>query len=401
MASDVLQPSQGLVAYRRVLGAPRVRPLVAFGLLARMPIGMGAVALILFVHGQTGSFGGAGVVAGAYTIGLGITGPTLARLIDRRGSRLVIVPGALLVMAAMVAVVLLGEAGAGTGPLVLAGFLAGAGSTPIGGILRQRWPELVGPAELPTAYALDAVMIEVVFVSGPLLAGILAATAGPAEGLIVAGVLGIVGSVGFARLSTVRPGGDPGAERHWLGALASPHLRFLVLSNLPLAATFGVLDVTLPAFGAHHGATALGGPFAAALALGSGIGGLAFGARPGIFGPPRRSLIVLAVLMVLTCLPLPVATGVPEMFVFAALAGLTIAPQVTVRNQIVQNTLVAGTATEAFTWLALAITVGASIGSALVGPLVETAGWRAGALVAVALPAAAALVVFARRDLIE
>jgi len=401
MASDALQATQGLAAYRRVLGAPRVRPLVAFALLARMPIGMGAVALILFVHGQTGSFGGAGVVAGAYTIGLGITGPTLARLIDRRGSRLVIVPGALLVMAAMVAVVLLGEAGAGTVPLVLAGFLAGAGSTPIGGILRQRWPELVGPAELPTAYALDAVMIEVVFVSGPLLAGILAATVGTAEGLIVAGVLGIVGSVGFARLSTVRPGGDPDAERHWLGALASPHLRLLVLSNLPLAATFGVLDVTLPAFGAHHGATALGGPFAAALAFGSGVGGIAYGARPGVFGPPRRSLIVLAALMVLTCLPLPAATGVPEMFVFAALAGLTIAPQITVRNQVVQRTLVAGTATEAFTWLALATTVGASIGSALVGPLVEAAGWRAGAVVAVALPAAAALVVFARRDLIE
>ena len=401
MASDVLQPSQGLAAYRRVLGAPRVRPLVACALLARMPIGMGAVALILFVHGQTGSFGAAGVVAGAYTIGLGITGPTLARLIDRRGSRLVIVPGALLVMAALVAVVALGEAGAETVPLVIAGFLAGAGSTPIGGILRQRWPELVGPGELPTAYALDAVMIEVVFVCGPLLAGILAATAGPAEGLIVAGVLGIVGSVGFARLSTVRPGGDPGAGRHWLGALASPQLRLLVLSDLPLAGTFGVLDVTLPAFGAHHGAAALGGPFAAALALGSGVGGLAYGARPGIFGPPRRSLIVLGGLMVVTCLPLPAATGVPEMFVFAAIAGVTLAPQITVRNQVVQSTLVAGTATEAFTWLALATTVGASIGSALVGPLVEAAGWRAGAVVAVALPAAAALVVFARRDLIE
>jgi MFS family permease len=401
MASDtVVPPSQGLAAYRRVLAAPHVRPLVIFALLARMPIGMGAVALILFVHGQTGSFGEAGVVAGAYTIGLGITGPTLARLIDRRGSRLILVPGALIVMAAMVAVVLLGEAGAGTVPLVLAGFLAGAGSTPIGGILRQRWPDLVGSAELPTAYALDAVMIEVVFVSGPLLAGVLAATTGPAEGLIVAGVLGIVGSVGFARISTVRPGGDPGAERHWLGALASPHLRLLVVSDLPLAATFGALDVTLPAFGAHHGAAALGGPFAAALAFGSGVGGIAYGARPGIFGPPRRSLILLGGLMVLTCLPLPAATGVPEMFVFAAIAGITLAPQITVRNQVVQNTLVAGTATEAFTWLALATTIGASIGSALVGPLVEAAGWRAGAFVAVALPAVATLVVFARRDLI-
>jgi MFS family permease len=402
MASDtVVQPSQGLGAYRRVLAAPRVRPLVVFALLARMPIGMGAVAVILFVHGQTGSFGEAGVVAGAYTVGLGITGPSVARFIDRHGSRLVIVPGAFVVMAAMVALVVLGEAGAGTMPLVLAGFLAGAGSTPIGGILRQRWPDLVAPAELPTAYALDAVMIEVVFVSGPLLAGVLAAAVGAAEGLLAAGVLGIVGSVGFARLSTVRPGGDPGAERHWLGALASPHLRLLVLSDLPLAGTFGALDVTLPAFGAHHGAAALGGPFAAALAFGSGVGGIAYGLRPGAFGPPRRALILLGGLMVLTCLPLPAATSIPEMFVFAAVAGVTLAPQITVRNQVVQNTLVAGTATEAFTWLALATTVGASIGSALVGPLVQAAGWRAGALVAVALPAVATLVVFARRGLIE
>jgi MFS family permease len=402
MASDATAPpSQGLAAYRRVLSAPRVRPLVTFALLARMPIGMGAVAIILFIHGQTDSFGIAGGVAGAYTIGLGITGPSVARFIDRHGSRFVIVPGALLVMAAMGALVVLGEAGAGTVPLVAVGFLAGAGSTPIGGIFRQRWPELVGPAELPTAYALDAVMMEVVFISGPLLAGILAATAGAAEGLLVAGVLGIVGSVGFARLSTVKPGGDPGAERHWLGALASPHLRLLVLSDLPLAGTFGALDVMLPAFGAHHGAAALGGPFAAALAFGSGVGGIAYGARPGILGPPRRALIVLSGLMVLTCLPLPAATGIPEMFVFAALAGVTLAPQITVRNQVVQSTLVQGTATEAFTWLALATTIGASIGSALVGPLVEAAGWRAGAVVAVVLPAVATLIVIVRRDLIE
>src|ERR1700761_8001926 len=196
MASDTVQPSQGLAAYRRVLAAPHVRPLVVLTLLARMPIGMGAVAVILFVHGVTGSFGIAGGVAGAYTIGLGITGPSVARFIDRHGSRLVIVPGALLVMAAMVALVVLGEAGAGTVPLVLVGFIAGGGSTPIGGIFRQRWPELVDPAELPTAYALDAVMMEVVFISGPLLAGILAATVGAAEGLVVAGARRLLGSVG-------------------------------------------------------------------------------------------------------------------------------------------------------------------------------------------------------------
>ena len=133
--------------------------------------------------------------------------------------------------------------------------------------------------------------------------------------------------------------------------------------------------------------------------LAAGIAQQRIGILPGFL--LEALLVLLGALMFLTCLPLPAATGVPEMFVFAAIAGVTLAPQVTVRNQVVQNTLVAGTATEAFTWMALATTIGASIGSALVGPLVQAAGWRAGALVAVALPAVATLVVFARRDLIE
>jgi MFS family permease len=400
MAADTTQSTAGLAAYRRIFAAPGVRALVLFSLVARIPVGMGGVAIILFVHSRTGSFGDAGIVAGAYTVGVGLTGPPLARLIDRRGSKLVLVPGSIVVAAAMAALAVLGEVGAGIVPLILAAFVAGGGSTPIGGVLRQRWVEIVSPAELPTAYALDAVLLEVIFVSGPILAGVLAATVGAAAGLFAAGGLGVLGTLGFARLSTVPAGSDPDAERHWLGALASPTLRVLVISQLPLAGTFGALDVALPAFGAHHGAAALGGPFAAAFAFGSGLGGIFYGAHPNLFGPPRRALLTLGALMALTCLPLVFAASIPEMFVLAAIAGLCIAPQFTVRNQIVQATLIGGTVTEAFTWLTLAITVGASIGSALVGPLVEAAGWRAGAVVAVLLPAIATAVLLPRRDLL-
>jgi MFS family permease len=394
------QQSRGWTAYRRVFATPRIRPLILATLLARMPIGMGAVGLILFVHGETGSFGSAGVVAGAFTVGIGITGPLLARQIDRRGLRRIIVPAALLTATGLVAVVVLGKAGAGTVPLAAAAAIAGCGTPPVGGVLRQHWPRLVAATELETAYALDAVLIEVTFISGPLLAGILAATAGPAVGLAVAAVFGASGSIWFERLLSVRPGEDPDAERHWLGALRSPTLAVLVLAGLPLGACFGALDVVLPAFGAAHGSSALGGPLTAALAGGSAIGGIAYGARPAILGPPSQAAVRLGALMVLTCLPLIFATAVPEMFVFAALAGLCIAPQISVRNNLAIGTLTAGTATEAFTWLALAGTVGASAGSAVVGPLVEAQGWRAGAVVAAAMPALATVVFFLRRDLL-
>jgi MFS family permease len=388
------------MAYRRVLTAPRVRPLLFASLLARMPIGMGAVGMILFIHGETGSFGSAGVVTGAFTIGLGITGPLLARLIDRHGSGAVVVPSSLVSSAGIVAVVLLGEAGAGTVPLVVAAALGGCGTPPVGGILRRHWAELVGPEELQTAYALDAVMVETIFVAGPLLAGGLAATAGPAIGLLVAAALGTGGAILFQLLLPVERGDDPDAERHWLGALRSPTLRVLVLAGLPLGASFGALDVSLPAFGAHHGAAALGGPLTAALATGSALGGIAFGLRPSAFGRPQRAVVRLGALMTLSYLPLVFATEVPEMFVFAAISGLCIAPQITVRNNLAQSSVADGNVVEAFTWLSLAATVGASAGAAAVGPLVEAEGWRSGAIVAVAMTAAATLTLFTRRELI-
>ncbi len=394
------QPSRGIAAYRNVFAAPRVRPLLLAALLVRMPIGMGAVGLILFVHGETGSFASAGVVTGAFTVGIGVTGPLLARRIDRRGTRPVIVPAMLVTSAGLVAVVLLGRAGAGTLPLVVAAAIAGAGTPPVGSVLRQHWPQLVAPRDLETAYALDAVAIEVVFILGPLLAGILAATAGPAIGLLVAAAFGAAGTISFNRLLAVPPGEDPDAERHWLGAMRSPTLAVLVLAGLPLGGCFGALDVTLPAFGAHYSSSALGGPLTAALACGSAIGGIAFGARPAAFGPPPRAVVKLGALMVLTCLPLAFATAVPEMFVFAALAGLCIAPQINVRNNLATRTLAAGSIAEAFTWLSLASTIGASAGAAAVGPLVEAQGWRAGAICAALLPAAATAVLFLRRDLL-
>jgi MFS family permease len=391
----------GLAGYRRVLSTPHVLPLVGSSVLARMPGGMAAVALILYVHATSGSFGAAGIVAGAFTVGLGITGPLLGRLIDRRGSRLVLVPGALLGAAALAAVVPLGDGGAGTVPVALAAFLAGAATPPVAGVLRQRWPDFVAPADLPIAYACDAILIEIIFISGPLLAGLLAATAGPGTGVVVAAALGAIGTALFAHLATIDPATDDGTPRHWLGAIASPRLRLLVFAGVPMGGTFGALDVALPAFGAHHGAAALGGPYTAALAFGSALGGIAYGASPHTLGAPARALLALGALMTVLCLPILAAASIWEMFLCAALAGLCVAPMITVRNQLLQTTAPAGTGTEAFTWLGLSVTLGASLGSTLAGPLAEAAGWRAAAALACALPALATLVLASRRQLLQ
>jgi len=390
------------MAYRRILARPHVFALCATSVLARLPVGMGSVALVIFVHDRTGSFGAAGLAAGAFTVGLGATSPLLGRLVDRRGPRPVLIPAALVTALALVAVVFLAEAGAGTGALVLAAAVAGCSTPPVGGLLRQLWPRLVEPADLVNGYVIDSLLIEVFFVAGPLLTGLLAATVGPASPLLVAAAAGFGGALWFAAIP-VLGGVERAAAEHRTraGALASPAIRLLVVTGVPIGVTFGVLDVVLPAFGAEHGNSALGGPFVAATAFGSAIGALVYGWQAHRFRTPAQGSVALAIYQPLVVLPLLLADSNLAMFLLAPLTGTYIAPASNLRNQIAQAAMPPGTGTEAFTWLALSLTVGASAGAALAGPLVQSSGWQAGVLLAAGLPALCIPVILLRRELLH
>jgi MFS family permease len=389
------------MAYRRILAAPHVLQLTIASVVARVPVGMTGVALVIYVHDRTGSFGAAGAVAGASTIGLALTAPVLGRLVDRRGPRPVLVPASALTAVALVALVLVGNAGGGTLALVVLAGLSGAAMPPVGGILRHLWPDLVAEELLVNAYVLDSILIEAVFISGPLLTGLLAATAGASAALLVAAGLGLVGVIWFVALPPLGRF-EPAAPQHRTraGALASPVIRLLVFTGFAIGSTFGALDVTGPAFGAAHGSSALGGPFGASLALGSALGALVYGSAPERFGTPAQVTVRLALFQPLICLPLLLAPTVGVMLALGVLAGTFIAPTITARTQIAREAMPPGTGTEVFTWLSLSLMIGASAGSAIAGPVVQAGGWRAGVVLAAALPALGLPFLLARRRLL-
>jgi MFS family permease len=389
------------MAYRRIFASPHVLQLTIASVVARVPVGMTGVALVIYVHDRTGSFGAAGAVAGASTIGLALTAPVLGRLVDRRGPRPVLVPAAAVAAAALAALVLVGNAGGGTLALVVLAGLSGAALPPVGGILRHLWPDLVDEELLVNAYVLDSILIEAVFISGPLLTGLLAATAGASAALLAAAGLSLVGTVWFAAQPPVwRIEPAPAPHHTRAGALASPVIRLLVFTGFGVGSTFGALDVTGPAFGAAHGSSALGGPFGASLALGSAIGALVYGAAPERFGTPAQATVRLALFQPLICLPLLLAPTVGVMLALGVLAGTFIAPTITARTQIAREAMPPGTGTEVFTWLSLSLMIGASAGSAIAGPIVQAGGWRAGVVLAAALPALGLPFLLARRGLL-
>jgi MFS family permease len=401
MYSEPTNPNRARGPWARVVSAPQVAALAAASVVARLPFGMSGVAVVIFVHARTGSFGIAGLVTGFYTLAFALAGPLLGRQVDRRGPRTVLVPASVLCALALVATVAVGEGSAATVPLVLTAAAAGASMPPISGVLRRTWPALIPREELTTAYLFDSVLIEVVFVCGPLLTGLLAATVSPASPLLVGAGLVLVGTAWFLLVPVVRAEVPTGIRHHSrAGALSAPAIRFVTLTGLPIGASFGALDVALPAFGASHGSSALGGLFAASLSLGSMLGAVLFSVAAPRLGNLRRASLRLAVAQPLVIAPLLLAPTSVVLVFLALLAGSFAAPMVTLRSRVAELTMPPGTGTETFTWLLLAVMVGASASAAAAGPLIELGGWRIGVLLAVAVPLAALPAIFAGRHLL-
>jgi MFS family permease len=386
--------------YARILRTPGVAVIVFATLIGRMPIGISGLAILLFVRDVTGSFASAGLCAGALALGSAIGAPLQGRLIDRRGVRMLL-PLAALHAVGLLGVLAAGEASAATASLAAASLVAGAATPPVSSVLRSHWPYLLAerPELIPGAYALDSVMIELIFVTGPLVTTVVVATVGAQYALIVSATCAIAGVLLMLGGLRGRPGPSPTAEGGralGLGALAAPGLRTLVLASLPVGFTLGTIEVVLPAFSAQEGSAELAGVLLAVWSGASGLAGLAWGA----FGS-RRPLIeahlLLAWLLPLAIAPLLLAGSPLTMAALAVFAGLPIAPLIASRNQLVGQVAPAGTSTEAFTWPLTALVAGVALGAATAGAVIEASSWAGGVVVAMAVGFVGAAVVATRR----
>jgi MFS family permease len=386
-------------AYAAVLRAPHVAALIAATLLARFPIGINALAVVLYLRERTGSFAVAGAVAGSLAAGSGIGAPVQGRLVDSFGQRRVLVPLGVVHAAALGALVATAEADAATAVLVLCGLLAGFAIPPTSSVLRSMWPMLLKdrPRLLQPAYALDSVLIELIFILGPLLTGLLTAVVSPQAALGVSAVSVIAGTLAFTALP---PSRDWRPEREaragLLGALGSPGVRSLVLVSLPAGVGIGICEVALPAFTDAEGSRELAGVLLAVWSLGSAGGGLIYGALPN---RPPLDLVHLAVaaLLPLSFVPMAFAPSIAAMAFIVIPAGMFIAPLLATRNELVGRVAPAGARTEAYTWPVTAFVGGISVGAALAGVIVEGPGWEAAFLIAAGCAATGAVLAVTRR----
>jgi MFS family permease len=384
-------------AFRRVLSAEGAARLVLASLVGRLPFTFTSLSTVLLVREHTGSFATAGLVAAAEAVGASAVAPLQGRLIDRHGQPRVLVPAALGNAAGILALVGAALAEAPAAVLVLCGVVAGASLPPLGACMRALWTTLLGPDDsIDTAYSVEAVLVEVMFIAGPVLAAAIFAVASPAAALAVAAGLTVIGTSAFVGTRAARSWrGRP--HTHTAGwAISAPGMRTLMAVDSCIGVAYGCVEVAVAAFARSEGSAAAAGVLLAAMAAGSMAGGVWYGTRRWR-GPVATRFLVSVALLATGLAPLALGGSIPVMAVLLVLGGAAIAPSTACVYRLVDDVAPSGTLAEAFTWVSTATIAGVAVGSAIAGPVVEGAGPRA----ALALPCGAAilatLVAFARR----
>src|SRR5919108_224245 len=206
-----------------ITSAPGAARLLAISIVARIPLAMLSIALLVHAEQLTGSFAAAGIVAGAYAVSLGIGGPLLGQLVDRRGQTSVLVVSAVASTAFLAAIALL-PAGAPLLVLVALATAIGLSSPPIGSCLRAQAIRTVFVVLLAVGVVFGAVEVGVAAAAAAL--GSMGA-AGPLLGIWGAGSL--VGGMLAVRLG--RGAGGAAGLAAVLALLTAGHLALIAAAG--------------------------------------------------------------------------------------------------------------------------------------------------------------------------
>lgn len=390
-----------LSAYAHVLRTPGAIAFTSSGFMARMPIAITGLSIVLVVSSTTGSYGLAGAVAAGYAIAAAAGTILTSRLVDRYGQRRVLRLLALAQAASLLAFV--GAVWLGSVPAMAAlAVIAGLCVPSIGPAVRARWSRALQsapPSSLRTAYALEGIWDELIFTVGPLIATTLALHLWLQSPLVLSAALVIAGTFLLAaqRSSEPPPSTRPAHGQRRVSAIRSPGMVVPTVIGLGLGSVFGAFEVSTVALTTQAGQPGTAGVILALWAVSSGLGGLWFGSRQVRSSLPTQ-IAAAAMLLSLGLLPAVLLGSIPTLIAAAILSGVAIAPALIISFALAERLVAREALTEGLTWVTSGINVGFSAGVALAGTLVDAHGTGWSFALALASAMLASLVALTTRN---
>lgn len=388
--------------YRDLLRIRPVRMLLIVGMIARFPHSAAGVLLTLHVV-QTldRGYAAAGAVAAVVTIGIAVGAPWRGRRIDSVGLRRALVPS-------IVAEAVIWSVAPHLSYewLLVAALVGGLFTLPAFSVIRQALGVLVEGDRRRTAFTLDAISTEVVFMAGPAVGVVLATQISSVLGLTLVGLATATAglflmwfnpptrSSQLPSAETVAAAAPAGVGEAAADLIASqerapaarvqgvlrrgvrrtmPWLTMPLVMVMTIAAGAGLVlsgsEVGIVATLEHAGAESRLGLVFVAWCAASVVGGLLYGAlhRPV---PPALLLLGLAVLTI----PMAFADDTLSLALLSVPPGLLCAPVLSAASEKVADHVSEERRGEAMGWYGSALTSGVALGAPIAGFLIDAIG---------------------------
>ncbi|MFC7848583.1 MFS transporter [Arthrobacter sp. NPDC057388] len=394
--------------YRELLAVRPIRRLLAVGMIARIPHSAAGVLLTLHIVLTLGEgYAAAGTAAAVMTIGIALGAPWRGRRVDTAGLRKALIPS--VVSETVIWSIVPHVSYQWLLPLV---FVGGLLTLPIFSVVRQSLGVLADGDQRRTAFALDAVSTEMVFMIGPAVGAVVATSGHSVLGLTAVGV-----STSLAGLflmwfnpptrspdrSEAREADEQEAAEVAVVAAAPAHLQEAAAELAPaagsrrraalkrrvvrsfgwftgaVAAVFAVAggagmvlsgtDVGIVAAletGGHQGEIGLVFLFWCAASV---VGGLVYGAMHRPVSP-----VLLLLGMAALTIPMGFATDTLTLSLLSLLPGLLCAPVLSAASEKVAELVDEARRGEAMGWYGSALTAGVALGAPLAGLFIDGVG---------------------------
>lgn len=380
-----------LTKYRNILTLPGATQFMLAGLIARFPISMYGLGAVLLVQSRTGSYFQAGVLSAAFAISAAVGGPITSRLADRLGQfKMIPIQLAIHVSTLLITIFLVIQ-NVNLLIIIIVASASGASVPTIGPFIRARWKKAAQNSQQQnTAFAMESVIDEVIFIFGPPLVTFLCVVFYDASGLILAAILVTIGGFWLSSQRKTQPEIHEVGEIRGKSAIRYPGMISIFLVYILLGAVFGAAEVIAVAFSREKGTPSLAGALITAWSVGSLFAGITMGVIHFKNKLSNRFLIA-AFFFAVSLIPLPFISTMPALFVTLLISGLAISPVLISGYSLIGQLVPQNRLTEGFAWANTGAGLGIALASALAGWVIDSSG----AQVAFWVVTAAGLLTFA------
>ena len=370
-----------LTSYKRLFAVPGGWRFSFAGFILRMPISMLYLAIVLFVVAETDSYALAGALSMMASVVLAIATPLWSRAADQFGQNRI------LSITAPVHIIFLGlfvylvKIDAPTWSwflcvIIFEAFVIGSGQ-----MVRRRWIHAIGDDRklIDTAYSFEAMVDEVIFTTGPVVATLIASFFFPEAAIFAAMGFLIVGALFFLSQKRTQPPAhprEPGDDHTLL--IRDRFIQALFIPMMMVGSFFSATGLVIVGYSDEFGVREYSGFFVAIWSFSSGISAFISGSIHWKMNEARRFVYSVIALVILT-VPIFLAAQLFEgnLFVMAValfINGLAIAPLLTAGLSVAERSVSEKRTTEVLAWAIAALNLGGAIPTAITGYIIDTYG---------------------------